>query len=61
MFKTIFSPDTIGISIISCSSLGEEISDPYKVFNLSALEMLVDTPLAISRVTLLLPIPIVSP
>ena len=50
--KVFLSPDIIGISIISWSSLGDEINDPYKVFNLSALEIVVETPLAISKVTL---------
>ena len=54
------SSEIIGISIISWSSLGEEINEPYKVFNLSALVISVETPLAISKVTLLLPIPIAS-
>ena len=55
------SPETTGISIISWSSLGDETREPYKVFNLSALEILVDKPRAISNVILLLPTPIASP
>ena len=50
--KVFLSPDIIGISIISWSSLGDEINDPYKVFNLSALEIVVETPLVMSSVTL---------
>ena len=59
--NVFLSPETIGISIISWSSLGDETREPYKVFNLSALEIVVDKPLAISNVTLLLPTPIASP
>ena len=59
--NVFLSPEIIGISIISWSSLGDETREPYKVFNLSALEILVDKPLAISNVTLLLPTPIASP
>ena len=57
----LFSPEIIGISIISFSSLGELITDPYRVFNLSALVKVVETPLAISLVTLLLPTKKASP
>ena len=57
----LFSPEIIGISIISFSSLGELITDPYKVFNLSALAKVVETPLAISLVILLLPTEKASP
>ena len=59
--NVFLSPEIIGISIISWSSLGDETREPYKVFNLSALEILVDKPRAISNVTLLLPTPIASP
>ena len=59
--NVFLSPETIGISIISWSSLGDETREPYKVFNLSALEIVVDKPRAISNVMLLLPTPIASP
>ena len=51
----------IGTSIISYSSLGALINELYKVFNLSALSKVVETPLAISLVMLLLPTRTLSP
>ena len=44
-----------GTSIISYSSLGDEITEPYKVLSLSALSLVVEIPLAISFVMFLLP------
>ena len=51
-----FSSDEYkGTSIISYSSLGDDITEPYKVLSLSALSLVVDIPLAISFVIFLLP------
>ena len=44
-----------GTSIISYSSLGDDITEPYKVLSLSALSLVVEMPLAISFVIFLLP------
>ena len=50
----------LGISISSYSSLGEDTTEPYNVFNLSALSRFVATPLAISLEMLSPPIFIAS-
>ena len=58
--SSLSSEHSMGTSKNSYSSLGEDITEPQRVFNLSALSLVVDIPLAISLVIFLLPIFIAS-